>query len=243
MFEDIELSNCPDKFALNCKNYQTKCFKCKANNKSGYLLYAPINNTIINHPASIVQKSKVQSYSSKGRAKEKALIASMDYLYSTKGSGSVLGDGDAYLLLNGIGKVRVEIKSRFTNKTNIKPTLKELREGKSQNINIFIISNVTQNKNYFYINYKLFSEMWKVCILKSYKFAPVFFERSCKNYFNYYITPYENEHFILLKISNEFRVPTHYYEIFIIKTKAGYYVGMYENTFNTFIDLYQTLTK
>lgn len=252
MFEDIELSNCPDNFALNCKNYQIKCFQCKGNNTSTYLLYKPINNSINNHPASIVQKSKSQSYSSKGRAKERFLITNISLLSPTKGSGVVLGDGDASLTLNGIGKIRVEIKSRFTSKTNIKPTSKELKEGRTQNINLFIIHNVIQNRTYFYITYRLFSEIWKVYIEKSWKFVNVELPLEISEYSQAYeVTPYYNSPTTWFKISNEFqfrnsKFGNKFYELnklFIIKNKVGVYVGMHEATFNDLIDLYQNLTK
>ncbi len=259
MFEDLELKNCPEQFALNCRNYQINCYKCKGNDTSAYLLYKPINNSIGIHPSINIQKSKVQSYSSKGRQKERLLVKNISRLKATVASGIVNGNGDAYISLNNIGKVQVEIKTRFTNINNIKPTLKEFREGLTQNIQLFVIHNHKRNKNYFYLDYILFVELWKTFVLKSWRintlpFLGANWEKELgleppSKIFEF--TPYFNSMTTWFNLVDEFKFKwsnfgNKFYEtsrLFILKNKVGVYIAMNEDTFNDLIDLYQDLTK
>jgi hypothetical protein len=256
MFDELTLTNCPEKFALNCKNYEIGCHNCKGNSTSKYLLYRPINNSINNHPANIVQKSKVVSYASKGKSKEKKLIKDISFLKSTIASGMVAGDGDAYILLNRIGKLRVEVKCRFTSEINIKPTLKEFREGNTQKISIYLIHNVKQNKTYFYLTYFLFVQLWSTYIKESFEqrcnFSIskleqiVFWVDDCHSF-----TAYKNDFVYWFNVTNEFNFKNSkfgntYYEtdrLFFIKNNAGLYVACTEKVFKNLIDLYQSLTK
>jgi hypothetical protein len=258
MFDKLTLTNCPEKFALNCKNYEINCHTCKGNSTSKYLLYKPIDNSIDNHPANIVQKSKVVSYASKGKSKERKLIKAIPFLNNTVASGAVAGDGDAYIILNNIGKLRVEIKCRFTSKTNIGPTLKEFREGGTQKIVVYLIHNVKQNKTYFYLTYFLFVQIWSVYIKQSFKHHCNFTDPPTKEKMLYSnnacncFRPYKNSSLYWFNIVSEFvkfknlGLGNSYYEtdkLFILKNKAGVYVGCTEEVFTNLIDLYQSLTK
>ena len=139
MFNEIELSNCPDTYALNCKGYEVKCHKCKANASGKYLLYNPIDKTITPHPASIKQKEG-PNYSRRGRVVEKKLIEKKDYMNKTYASGSVAGDGDATIEIPHIGRVNTEIKTRFKDfGKRFTPTTAEIRKGKEQNIKVWYI--------------------------------------------------------------------------------------------------------
>lgn len=246
LFDEIKLGNCPDKFAFNCKNYEIKCHECKGNKTSKYLLYKPINHTITNHPAGIVQKTKVQSYSSKGKAKEKFLVNSLPMINSTRASGIIAGDGDAFIILNNIGKLRIEIKSKFTTGSCIKPTIKEFKEGITQNISIYLIHNNIQKRNYFYIKYTVFIIIFKTFIEKAYKFNFYNLDRTSVE-----IIPFKHSLTTFFNIKDEFHIDNKklgnkFYEIsslFILKNKVGIYIAMCESTFYDLIDLYQELTK
>ena len=144
MFDDLNLTNCPDKFALNCKRYDIKCHECKANDKGKHLLYLPINKSIKDHPAKNEPKKKIVSYSRKGKAQEQKTINKSEVLERTIGSGSYVGDGDAYIPLLDIGRVRVEHKTRYNNKNLFNPTSTELKEGLNQNIKVWYIVNGSQ---------------------------------------------------------------------------------------------------
>ena len=164
-FDDINLVNCPESFALNCKNYETLCSNCKANKTGPYLKYSPINKSISNHPASIKQKSKSASFSRRGRQKEKNIINNNDFLTSTYASGSLAGDGDAFIEL-GSHKIRVEIKTRFKDfDTRYTPTMKELKEGATQDIKIWYIGDESGFNKFCYIDANLFTSFLRYAFL------------------------------------------------------------------------------
>ena len=155
MFDNIELKNCPDKFALNCKRYEIKCHECKANGKGKYLLYLPIDKSIIEHPVKNEPKKKTTSYSRKGKTLEQKTITNSDVLIRTAASGSYVGDGDAYIALGNLGRVRVEHKTRFNNKNLYNPTSTELKEGLTQNIKVWYIRNNKSTDLKVFVNYNL----------------------------------------------------------------------------------------
>ena len=147
MFDNLELENCPDKFALNCKRYDIKCHECLANNKGKHLLYLPINKSIKDHPAKNKPKKSKTNYSRKGKAQEQKTIDNSDLLKRTIGSGSYVGDGDAYISLGSLNKVRVEHKTRFNNKNLFNPTSNELKEGFTQDIKVwYIVDGVKKHR-------------------------------------------------------------------------------------------------
>lgn len=162
MFDNIKLKNCPDKFALNCKRYEIKCHECKANEKGKYLLYLPINKSIKNHPANNKPKINKTSYSRKGKKDEQKTIDSSEVLQRTAASGSYVGDGDAFIPLGSLGKVRVEHKTRYNNKNLLGPTTKELKEGLNQNIKVWYIKDGTKSHSIkIFVNYNFFSDIIK----------------------------------------------------------------------------------
>ena len=255
MFEEIELKNCSEKFYLNCKNFQVKCFECKGNLTSKYLHYTPINKDINNHPANIVQKSKAISYSRKGKDKELKLIKSLPLFNSTRGSGCVNGDGDAYINISNFGKLQTEIKCRFTNTTSFLPTLKEYEEAKTQKIKIILIHLVKLNKTYFYLDFKIFVAIWKTflssyTILSFYKRKHLYIDNSINEYiFDRLVSkkPYTHVFKIISELdfkNSKFGI-TYYDELtlFIIKNKVGTFVAMNEFTFNELISLYEYTIK
>lgn len=162
MFDDIELTDCPEEYALNCKNYEIKCHECKANSSGKYLQYNPIDKNINEHPYKPSNKKKgVASYSRKGRTAEKKMIRDIPYLVSNYASGMIGGDGDAHIDLPDLGRIRVEIKNRFTKHGNIYPSAKEYREAATQKIQVIIIQHHPQNKMYAYLDFKLWTTMWR----------------------------------------------------------------------------------
>lgn len=165
MFDYIELSNCPDKFALNCKRYNIKCHECLANNKGKHLLYLPINKSIKDHPAkNEPKKSKSTTYSRKGIRQEQKTIESSSVLKRTIGSGSYVGDGDAVVNLGDFGKIRVEHKTRYNDKNLYSPTSSELKEGLTQKIKIWYIANGKRPYSfpYVFVNYNLLMKLIQV---------------------------------------------------------------------------------
>lgn len=162
MFDDIELTNCPEEYALNCRNYEIKCHECKANSSGKYLQYNPINKNINEHPSNKPTKKKgVASYSRKGRKAEKKMINDIPYLVSNYASGSIGGDGDAHINLTNFGRVRVEIKNRFTEGGNIYPSSKEYKESKTQNISIILIQQHYKSTMFAYVEFKLWIDIWR----------------------------------------------------------------------------------
>lgn len=255
MFEEIELKNCSEKFYLNCKNFQVKCFECKGNLTSKYLHYTPINKDINNHPANIVQKSKAISYSRKGKSKELKLIKFLPLFNSTRGSGCVNGDGDAYITISNFGKLQTEIKCRFTTTTNFLPTLKEYEEAKTQKIKIILIHLAKLNRTYFYLDFKIFVAIWKTflsayTILSFYKRKHLYIDDRIHEYiFDRLISkkPYTHIFKIISELdfkNSKFGI-TYYDELtlFIIKNKVGTFVAMNEFTFNELISLYEYTIK
>lgn len=246
-FEINELKNCPDNFAYNCKNYLIKCHECKGNLTSKYLQYRPINNTIINHPASIVQKS-TNSFSKKGRVKEQKIIKESILLNSTRASGIINGDGDAYIYLSNIGKIKTEIKTRWTDPLNIKPTLKEFKEGISQDIKIFLIHNVKKLETYYYIDYSLFVKVWAMIIGYHYKLNVCSVNRNPLNTRENYIECWVKKRGRLdFWIEPDHKVFKKNFPcrdtLFLYKTKVGYYIATNETTFNELIELYQHIIE
>ena len=141
MINSLELDNCPEEYALNCKGYEIKCHDCKANSTGKYLQYSPIDKSITTHPASIKQKAKT-NYSRRGKHLEKQFINKKDELSANYASGSIGGDGDATMDIPLYGPVRVEIKSRFKKyNSRYVPTLQEIREGKKDGVKVWIINN------------------------------------------------------------------------------------------------------
>lgn len=255
MFEEIELKNCPENFYLNCKNFEVKCFECKGNSTSKYLYYTPINKDINNHPANIVQKSKAVSYSRQGKDKEVKLIKSLSLFNSTIGSGCVNGDGDAYITISNFGRLRVEIKCRFTATSNFLPTLKEYEESKNQNIKIILIHLVKLNRTYFYLDFKVFVSIWKsfleaIDVLSFYEKKDLYKNTVINEYiFNRLLGKKPYTH--IFKIVNELdfkksKFGIIYYDdltLFIIKNKVNTFVAMNEFTFNELISLYEYTIK
>lgn len=251
MFDEIVLKDCPEKFYLNCKNYETKCHNCKGNKTSKYLHYNPINKSIINHPSSIVQKTKAVSYSRQGKAKEQKLISELTIFKNNRGSGSINGDGDANITISNFGRLNTEIKCRFKETNNFLPTLQEFKESKNQNIKLIFIHLVIPKKTYFYLDYKIFTKMW-FAILG----APTINQLhrlNCKSdefiSYSYIITRLKSEkpYSHLFKIVNDLDFKTSkfgilYYDestIFLLKNKVGTYACMNEFTFKELIDLYE----
>jgi hypothetical protein len=262
MFDNLNLLNCPEEFALNCKNYEVQCHKCKGNKTSKYLKYIPIdiyNNK--EHPASVVQKSKLSSYSRQGRSNEKKLIDKSSLLNSTYASGMIGSDGDAFLELNHLKKVKVEIKSRFTSKTSISPTLKEYREAFNKNISIHLIYNKYLNKSFYFIDMKLFTVIWQsilltndiykieeyIHLLHSYKVNVInFYKRSTNPILKNSL--HRTVHFSFIENINgsNYSLQTEIsYDktLNLIKNKVGSYVAMNQVTFKELIDFYQCSTK
>jgi len=168
MFNELDLENCPEKFAFNCKRYEIECHNCKANNNGKYLKYIPIDKSIQNHPAGIKQKKKgVASYSRKGRSNELKIIKQKDYLNKTVASGSIAGDGDAKLILSLMNPVPVEIKTRYTDKGGQGPTRSEVVEGLNQNTQLWIIEHKINNCCYYYLIFDLFVNIQKTIFMSS----------------------------------------------------------------------------
>lgn len=255
MFEEVELKNCPERFYLNCKNFETKCFECKGNLTSKYLHYTPINKDINNHPASIVQKSKAVSFSRQGKDKEIRLIKNLPLFKSTRGSGCVNGDGDASITISNFGKLKVEIKCRFTTSSNFLPSMKEYEEAKTQKIKLILIHLVKIKRTYFYLDFKIFVNMWKtflssIDIVSFYKRKNLYLKETVPEYIFDRLKstkPYTH----VFKLVDEFNFKkskfgvTYYDELtlFIIKNKVGTYVAMNEYTFNELISLYEYAIK
>lgn len=164
MFDDIELTDCPEKYALNCKRYMTECHNCKANSTGKYLKYSPINKSIDNHPINNKQKSRAPSYSRKGRVSEKKFISNYKYLTATYASGTIGGDGDAKLKLLDGSNVRVEIKTRYKEKGSIFPTSKEFKESKDQKVKVIYILNSSTGRDRVYVDFKFFIQIFQSII-------------------------------------------------------------------------------
>jgi hypothetical protein len=151
-----------------------------------------------------------------------------------------------YILLNNIGKLRIEIKTRFTTAKCVKPTIKEFKEGKTQNIAIYLIHNNIQRRNYFYIRYFTFVKIFKTFVEKAHTFNAHSLNKNTVE-----IIAFEKNPAVFFNIKDEFDVDNRklgnkFYEVsslFIIKNKVGVYVGMSEPTFYDLIDLYQELTN
>lgn len=253
MFDEIELSNCPSVYALNCRHYQISCHKCKANNTGKYLQYTPINKDINNHPTSIKQKSSPVSNSKKGRTFEKKMIKDIPYLLSTYASGSIGGDGDAYIDLINIGRVRVEIKNRLSESGNIYPTAKEYRESAAQNIDIILVRHVILRETYVYMTFKLFIKIWKtfifhesiICHNYTYKYGELydFYKTGLIPYgesmpkYNYYLLEEKNSPINVFKNYYKFKYET----IVIYRKSIGQYVMMHQDTLTELIELYKNI--
>ena len=253
MFDDIELTNCPSEYALNCKNYEIKCHACKANNSGKYLQYKPINKDINNHPASVKQKSRPVSYSRKGRAAEKKMINNIPYLKSTYASGSVGGDGDAYIDLYNIGRIRVEIKNRFTEGGYKYPSAKEYRESATQGVGIILIQHHVRQETYAYMTFKLFITIWRVLL-----FHPDIRNSDDKYQWGYVTRFYEkcgtnlqdNVGKACFFLGEEKNSPTNifkddmmrYSRCVVYRKPMGQYVMMHENTLTELIGLYKYVT-
>lgn len=255
MFDEIILKDCPEKFYLNCKNYETKCHDCKGNKTSKYLYYNPINKSIINHPSSIVQKTKAVSYSRQGKSKEQKLINELPIFKSNRGSGCINGDGDANIVITNFGKLNTEIKCRFKETNNFLPTLQEFKESKTQNIKLILIHLVKPKRTYFYLDYKIFAKMW-FTILGAHTINNIYKTNSIDNqYFSYSyiinrlkgVKPYSHIFKIISDLyfkKSNFGVL--YYDettVFLLKNKTGIYASMNEFTFIELIALYEYTIK
>ena len=255
MFDDIELENCPDKFAFNCKRYAIKCHECKANNKGKHLLYLPINKSITPHPVESKPKKKKTSYSRKGKAEEQKTINNSDILKRTIGSGSYVGDGDAYIELGPLGRVRVEHKTRFANRNIYNPTSTEILEGKNQGIKVWYIKNkssLVNYNNFVVADYNLMAHIFKVIFtsdkLKIMKdtylshcytlwYQPVINENYGPIDIQYFHTNIKRGMSLSKKQKNDLG----YYIMFVAKTNYGKYCYLTSNLFEKLIKLYMEL--
>jgi len=252
MLEEIILKNCPAEYFLNCKNYETRCHECKANLKSKYLLYSPINKDINKHPANIVQKSKAVSYSKLGKTKELVVIKNLPFFNPTRGSGSINGDGDASLYLSNIGKLKVEIKCRFKSTSSFLPSLKEYKESYSQNIKLIIIHLVLTHNSYFYLDYKTFITIWTTFLTTFPLLLIHHFQSFSQGIYKFLFTltsssPSSSYLFALQELP---KITTQSFDnsfgsnfCYIYTNKVGSYVGMSESTFFELIYLYNSITN
>lgn len=241
MFSDIELENCPELFAFNCKRFEIECHDCKANNSGKYLKYLPINKSIQNHPVNIKHKKKgVASYSRKGRVNEFKIIDSKPYLTKTYASGSIGGDGDAKLHLAHINSVSVEIKTRYTDKGAVGPSKKEIIEGLSQRAQLWIIQHKVYSSCYYYLTFDLFINIQKTIFMSSIKCTTSY---TASKYTSFLYEKYGYEHCVRSivckgmynkKISNDrFNM-----KIILIDNKIGQFVMMTEGVFDEIVSLY-----
>jgi protein RecA len=170
----IDLENCPEVYALNCKRYEVACHKCKANGKGKNMQYIAIDKSLDleEHPAAkqtnkeIERQRTARAYSRKGRVKEGKLILGCDFLHRTMASGSVSKDGDAYMYIND-RQIRVEIKVRFKDRftSSFTPTKKELVEGLQQGVKMWIIMSGSQKAlvhRATYVDYRVFMDIYRV---------------------------------------------------------------------------------
>lgn len=255
MFDDIELENCPDKFALNCKRYDIKCHECKANNKGKHLLYLPINKSITPHPVESKPKKKKTSYSRKGKAEEQKTINNSNILKRTIGSGSYVGDGDAYIKLGPLGKVRVEHKTRFSTQNLYNPSSAEIQEGKTQGIKIWYIKNkssVNTYKSTVTVDYNLMANIFTV-IFSSNKLK-IMKDEFLNNCYTLWYMPKINENYGPIDIqyfytnikkgmslSKKQKSSFNYYIMFVAKTCYGKYCYLRIDLFEKLIKLYLEL--
>lgn len=251
MFSELELENCPEKFAFNCKRYEVECHNCKANNTGKYLKYIPINKSIQNHPAGIKQKKKgVASYSRKGRTNENKIINDKDYLTKTYASGMIGGDGDAKLQLPYLNPVSVEIKTRYTDKGAKGPSKGEVIEGLSQNAKVWIIQHKTKHCTHYYLTFDFFVLLQKAIfispnITSTSELTPQgysWFKYICAPEYQKGITFYE--HYVkevkcrgMYKRNYEDEYGT---KINIIRNSLGQFVIMTEDVFDEIVYLYKT---
>lgn len=158
--ENIQLTNCPSNFYTNCKNYLTKCYSCKANDKGKYLKYLPIikSKDLLIHPVSLKKtyNSKtagIYSNSQKGKQIENKLINDFPLLTRTSNSGATNHDGDAYIKLPN-KNLTIEIKTRLkAEKTTVLfPKDIEFKESKQQHIDVIIIYTDKWLNGYCYIS-------------------------------------------------------------------------------------------
>ena len=252
MFDDVYLTDCPEDYAFNCKNYEIKCHECKANSTGKYLQYRPINKAFNKHPCSLKKKSGATSYSRQGRRVEKSMTLKNPYLIPNYVSGALVGDGDCHMDLTNLPRIRVEIKCRFTAKGNIYPAAKEYREAKTQDISIIMV-NQTQYLNtiYAYMNLKLFLTMWRTIICcedvkwnsEDYLYGDIYmFYKHTKDQYNL-----EKVSFFL---GEECNSPTNifkdnmmrYSRMVIYQNDFGQYVMMHSDTLSEFINLYNYVT-
>jgi hypothetical protein len=140
--------NCPIEFSNNCTNMNVKCDQCRAHNKKAkYLYYRPIlkEPDLLTHPVSSdVDNDRVELAKRANRDGHKTERKNLKYIgaTSTRGSGSVCGDGDGYID-HVTGRLRVEHKHRMGIKSTLGITSAEFKKGKRQGIDIYIIdSNV-----------------------------------------------------------------------------------------------------
>jgi len=254
MFDDIELTDCPEAYALNCKHYETKCHECKANSTGKYLQYSPIDKTLNAHPCHTKKKKGVTSYSRKGRKVEKKMVLTNPYLIPNYVSGALAGDGDAHIDLPNVGRVRVEIKCRFTKNGNRYPSAKEYRESKTQKIGIIMV-NQTQymNEIYAYINFRLFIRIWRTILwhqdikweTNKYQYGDIYkfyMLRGVK-----YGEQVPKEAFFLGEAVNSrtniFKDDMmRYSRCVVYRNDYGQYVMMHGDTLSNLIDLYKYLT-
>jgi len=251
MFNELDLENCPEKFAFNCKRYEVECHNCKANNTGKYLKYIPIDKSIQNHPAGIKQKKKgVASYSRKGRTNENKIINDKDYLTRTYASGMVGGDGDAKLNLLHMNSVSVEIKTRYTEKGGKGPTKAEVVEGLSQKAQVWIIQHKVKRCTYYYLTFKLFVDIQRAIFMSpnihcisiptvndymSYKYTMAPKYQKGVIFYEHYVRSSMSRGMYDKRFDDEYNL-----KINLIRNPLGQFVMLTEGVFDEVVYLYNT---
>jgi hypothetical protein len=161
--EDEEILICPSPYDTNCRWLDIKCSSCKVINRSSKALhYSPLSRLLPKHPLLMAEEKdkkearkllakekKSSSASIKGRTnnrlgKKAERVAMKDIgAKATIASGSVCGDGDAYISAGDL-KLQIEHKLRISSKGRLGITKEEWDKGKRQGIDLFVISSEDQ---------------------------------------------------------------------------------------------------
>ena len=158
-----------------CKNKDVKCDLCIVTNKDlanlkltklnfKELYYEPIikgkqyeKKVIIKIFKELYKHALKDNYTKKALKTEKKVIKNLGGK-STVNSGAKFGDGDGYIEINDC-RYYIEHKTRFNNRNLFGLTKAEYQKAKSQNQDIFIVTDNNTNKSIVSMDLKTFTDI------------------------------------------------------------------------------------
>lgn len=218
-----------------------------ANGSTKFLQYRPIDKSITPHPASIVQPKKKSSYSRQGKAHERKIVTASDLIRAHYASGSVAGKGDAYWDIPMIGRVNIEIKTRFKNFIGrCVPTAAEIREGRNQSVQMWMISSKKPyEKDVVFMEYKLWSKILMNFLLHPKVASLDLPDRSIKYAINNGIPQSIYQHYEKVKrgVKPKFNHSNwqSVFNVSVIDTKYGKFAMANNDSFSKFMHVYTRL--